>query len=183
MLKLYEQRWSLYQNKREIKNYAYSKGQKWPRDHVYPSHCNKKLSSFALAPKARTILHYSHTCTRFVRNWEVLLWHQRPELFCIILIHVLVFSRKHKRESHVCRLPSTRFLTSIKSPGLASNQRLGHLAHDTNHCSCSLYSPTLQNKCIQIQRLSRYMCLHFCKDSCCSSLFLHKEVLTVVNNM
>ena len=28
---------------------------------------------------------------------------QRPELFCTILVHVLAFSRKHERESHVCR--------------------------------------------------------------------------------
>ena len=27
-------------------------------------------------------------------------------IFCTILIYVLVFTRKHKRESHVCRLPS-----------------------------------------------------------------------------
>ena len=38
-----------------------------------------KSSSFALASKARSSLHYSHLCNHF--------------------------SRKRKRESHVCRLP------------------------------------------------------------------------------
>ena len=39
-------------------------------------------------------------------------WYQRSELFCPILICVVIFSRKHKRKSHVCRFPLTRLLLS-----------------------------------------------------------------------
>ena len=33
--------------------------------------------------------------------------YQKTELFCTVLIYV-TFLRKHKRQSHVCRLPQTR---------------------------------------------------------------------------